>query len=96
MRTIISRLVPIVVMAFAPMAAMTIATPAVSLADCANGEWWDPKANVCRAPDAPMALPCDAGQWWVGPDGKCMPSARRRATTIGVWWWPAGGTRRQT
>src|SRR5260370_41932806 len=73
MRTIVSRLVPVVVMAFAPMAAVPIATPAVSLADCANGEWWDPKANVCRATDAQIALPCDAGQWWDPTATGCRP-----------------------
>jgi hypothetical protein len=53
MRTFVRRLVPVVVMALAPMAAVTIATPAVSLAQCANGEWWDAKANVCLPPLMP-------------------------------------------
>ena len=36
MRTFVSWLLPVVVMAFAPMAAVTIATPAVSSAECAK------------------------------------------------------------
>jgi hypothetical protein len=81
MRTFVRRLVPVVVLAFAPMAAVTIATPAVSSAQCANGQWWDPKANVCRAPGAPMALPCDVGQWWDPTADVCRPlgSCRRPA-----------------
>jgi hypothetical protein len=55
MRTFVRRLVPVVTMALAPMAAMTIATPAVSSAECANGEFWDPSANVCRPPLIPPA-----------------------------------------
>jgi hypothetical protein len=37
------------------MAAVTIATPAVSSAQCDNGDWWDPTANVCRRPLFPPA-----------------------------------------
>jgi hypothetical protein len=55
MRTFVRRLVPVVAMVFAPMAAVTIVTPAVSSAQCANGQWWDPTANVCRPPLVPPA-----------------------------------------
>ena len=91
MRTFVRRLVPVVVMALAPMAAVTIATPAVSLAQCANGEWWDAKANVCRPPGAPLALPCDAGQWWDPTANVCRPlgvGAQPLACDNGWWWDP--------
>ena len=63
----VRHLLPVIVMALAPMAALTIATPSPSSAQCANGEQWDPKGNVCRPPDAPLALPCDNGSW-IGRD----------------------------
>ena len=37
MRMFVRRLAPVFMMALAPMAAVTIATPAVSSAQCANG-----------------------------------------------------------
>jgi hypothetical protein len=91
MRTFVGRLVPVVAMVFAPMAAVTIATPAVSSAACANGEWWDPKANVCRPPGAPLALPCDAGQWWDPTGDVCRPlgvGAQPLGCDNGWWWDP--------
>ena len=51
MRSLVSRLTAIVVLAVAPIAVVTITTPAVSSAqplDCEPGQWWDPTANVCR------------------------------------------------
>ena len=53
MRTVVGHLVPSIMVALASMAAVTIATPAVSSADCADGQWWDPAANVCRPPLVP-------------------------------------------
>ena len=91
MRTFVRLLLPVVAMALAPMAAVTIATPAVSSAQCANGDFWDPKANVCRAADAPLALPCDAGQWWDPTANVCRPlgvGAQPLACDNGWWWDP--------
>ena len=92
MKTFVRRLVPVIMMASAPMAVMTIATPAVSSAQCANGEFWDPKADVCRAPDAPIALPCDAGQWWDPTANVCRPvgvGPQPLACDNGWWWDPS-------
>lgn len=50
------RLAVAIVEAMVPMAVVTVATPGVSRADCENGAWWDPVANVCRPP----VLPPDA------------------------------------
>jgi hypothetical protein len=47
MRTVVRHLVPSIMVALASMAAVTIATPAVSSAECADGEWWDPTGKVC-------------------------------------------------
>jgi hypothetical protein len=91
MSTFVRRLVPVVMMSLASMAAVTIATPAVSSAQCANGEWWDPKANICRPPDAPLALPCDAGQWWDPTANVCRPlgvGPQPLACNAGQWWDP--------
>ena len=64
MRTLVRRLVLIVVVALAPMAAVTIATPAVSSAQCADGDWRDPTGKVCRPLRVrPQPLACEPGQW---------------------------------
>jgi hypothetical protein len=61
-------------MAFVPMATVTIATPAVSSAQCANGEWWDPTANVCRPLGVgAQPLACDNGWWWDPTANVCRP-----------------------
>ena len=65
MRTVVRHLVPIVMVALALMAAVTIATPAVSSAECADGERWDPTGKVCRPLGVgPQPLACEPGQWW--------------------------------
>ena len=53
--------------ALAPIAAVSLVTPAAGSAqplDCQNGEWWDPVANVCQPPAAPAPLGCQNGDWW--------------------------------
>ena len=56
---------------FGLLAVVTVATPAVSWADCGAGEWWDPVANVCRPPVVPLA--CDNGWWWDPVGNVCRP-----------------------
>lgn len=81
MKTFVRQLVVVAMLAFASMAAVTIATPAVSKADCADGEWWDPTGKVCRPLGVgPQPLACDPGQWW-DPDGQRVPAAGGRAAT---------------
>ena len=76
MRTCFRHLVAVVMMALASMAAATIATPAVSSADCANGEWWDPTGKVCRPLGVgPQPLACDNGWWWDPAANVCRPPA---------------------
>lgn len=68
------QLAAVVTMALVPMAATTIATPAVSSADCADGQWWDPTANVCRPLGVgPQPLACDNGWWWDPGANVCRP-----------------------
>ena len=74
MRTFVCHLVPIIMVALASMAAVTIATPAVSSAECADGEWWDQTANVCRPLGVgPQPLACDNGWWWDPAANICRP-----------------------
>ena len=74
MRTFVRHLVPIIMVALASMAAVTIATPAVSSAECADGEWWDPTGKVCRPLGVgPQPLACDNGWWWDPAANVCRP-----------------------
>jgi len=50
MRKFVRRLTVAVVATLAGMGFVTVATPGVGSADCGNDQWWDPAANVCRAP----------------------------------------------
>lgn len=91
MKTWITRAVSAAGVALGSMAAVTIAMPAVSRADCANGEWWDAKANVCRPLGAPIPLQCDAGQWWDPTADTCRPlgvGPQPLACVAGQWWDP--------
>lgn len=57
----------------APLAFVTVISPAVSHADCTPGtEWWDPVANVCRPTGAPMKN-CLPSGWWDPTINDCRP-----------------------
>jgi len=74
MRTFVRRLVLTVMMAVASMATVTIATPAVSSADCDAGQWYDPTGKVCRPLGVgPQPLACDPRQWWDPGANVCRP-----------------------
>lgn len=73
MRTLVRHLVLVGVVALSAMTAVTIVTPAVSSAECATGEFWDPAANECRAQGGPIAQPCDPGQWQDPAGDECRP-----------------------
>ena len=84
----IARLVTAVTLAFAPMAVVTVATPAVSFADCENGDWWDPVANVCRPPVVPPPLLCENGWWWDPVANVCRPPVVPPPPMCdNGWWW---------
>jgi hypothetical protein len=93
MRTFVRDLVAIVMMAVASMAFVTIAMPAVSSADCAAGEWWDPTGKVCRPLGVgPQPLACEQGQWWDPTANICRPlgvGPQPLACDNG-WWWDPG------
>jgi hypothetical protein len=73
MRKSVRRAAAVVMSALAPMAVVTIATPAVSSAQCEAGWWWDPVANVCRPPVVPPPPGCDNGWWWDPTANVCRP-----------------------
>lgn len=73
--------------ALAPMAYVTIISPAVSSADCGPNSWWDPGANVCR-PFAPVPLNCQNGSWWDPVANVCRPPVAPQPIDCGygsVW-----------
>jgi hypothetical protein len=62
--------------ALAPIAALSLVAPAPGSADplnCQNGQWWDPVANVCQQPVAPVPLNCQNGDWWDPGANVCRP-----------------------
>ena len=66
----------ILMTALAPIAALSLVTPAAGSAqplDCQNGEWWDPVGNVCRPPLAPFPPNCGDGQYWNPVSNACRP-----------------------
>jgi hypothetical protein len=67
------RLAVVVAAALAPMAYVTVAAPAIGWADCENGAWWDPVANVCREGVAPQPVACDFGSVWNPLNNACLP-----------------------
>jgi hypothetical protein len=74
----------VAVAACAPLMFTTVVTPAVSLAGCANNEWWDPVANRCQPPLIPA---CENG-WWDPGANTCRPPVS--TTPLGCangWWW---------
>lgn len=93
MRTFVRHLVAVVMMVLASMTAVTIVIPAVSSADCAGGEWWDPTGKVCRPLGVgPQPLACAPGQWWDPTANVCRPlgvGPQPLACDNGSWWDPA-------
>ena len=66
----------ILIAALAPIAALSLLTPATGSAqplDCQNGNWWDPVANVCRPPLATVPLNCSGGTYWSPISNACRP-----------------------
>ena len=70
MRNFLLRLVGIIVAAIAPIAVATVATPAVSSAECLGGRAWDPLNKVCDPPPPVPAWYQPAPYWtqsWAPP-----------------------------
>jgi hypothetical protein len=73
MRKIVSRIASAAAVAVAPLAFVTVISPAVSSADCMPGtEWFDPVANQCRPTGAPMKN-CLPNGWWDPTINDCRP-----------------------
>ena len=73
MKKLARRLATVAAAGVAPLAFVTVISPAISHADCAPGtEWWDPVANVCRPTGAPMKN-CLPSGWWDPTINDCRP-----------------------
>jgi hypothetical protein len=79
--------------ALAPMAAMTMATPAVSSAqplDCEGGQFYDPVGNACQ-PIGPQPLNCEGGQFFDPVGNACRPiGPQPLGCEDGQFWDPVG------
>jgi hypothetical protein len=75
MRKVICRST-ILTAALAPIAALSLVTPAAGSPvplGCQNGDWWDPVGNVCRPPLVPFPPNCGDGQYWNPVSNACRP-----------------------
>ncbi|WP_082943815.1 hypothetical protein [Mycobacterium sp. 1274761.0] len=73
MKTLVRRIATVAAAGIAPLAFITVITPAISHADCTPGtEWFDPIANVCRPTGAPMKNCLPTG-WWDPTISDCRP-----------------------
>ncbi len=73
MQKIVRRIATVAAAGLAPLAFVTVISPAVSSADCAFGtEWFDPVANVCRPTGAPLKN-CLPSGWWDPTISDCRP-----------------------
>lgn len=84
MKKTLQRVAIIAAAAIAPMTFTAAVAPAVSLADCEGGSWWDPVANRCQPP---MVPDCVNG-WWDPAANTCRPPVS--TTPLGCdngWWW---------
>lgn len=86
MKKSVQRVAIIAAAALAPMTFTAAVMPAISYADCANGQWWDPVANQCKAP---VVQDCPGG-WWDPNINKCRPPVATTPMncTDGAWWDP--------
>ena len=82
MRDLLRHAFVVIAVAFATMAIVTVAMPAISSAECDNGRTWDPVARVCDPPPpAPawyQAAPSYAQSWapaWAPPPPPTPPWA---------------------
>lgn len=96
MRMFLRHLAIITVVALSPMAIVTLATPAVSSADC-GGRGWDPVAKLCvpppSLPDWYRAAPTWAQSWapaWASPPPPAPPWAE--AMRLQPVWDPIANT----
>ena len=74
--TKLNRRTAILTATLAPIAALSLMTPAAGSAqplNCENGRWWDPVGNVCRPPLATVPLNCSGGTYWSPISNACRP-----------------------
>jgi hypothetical protein len=77
MKRVVYSMIAAAALAFAPLAVVTVATPAGSSAappNCGQGEYWDPTGNVCRPVGVgPQPKDCAPGEYWNPADNACKP-----------------------
>jgi len=74
MQKIISRIASVAAAGIAPLAFVTVISPAVSHADCTFGtEYWDPVANECRPTGLVLPKNCSPDGWWDPVINDCRP-----------------------
>ena len=75
------RLAAVIAVAFGSMAAVVVATPGVSSAECGPNTSWNPATNVCKLPPAPPA-------WYTPPPAYAPSFAPLDAPPAPPWpWW---------
>lgn len=93
MGTIFGRLAVAALLATTSAAFVTAITPATGAAaplDCADGQWWDPTANICRPlGEGPQPLNCAASEWWDPTANVCRPLGEgpQPLNCADGWWW---------
>jgi len=76
MQKIIRRIASVAAAGIAPLAFVTVISPAVSHADCTFGtEYWDPVANECRPTGLVLPKNCSPDGWWDPVINDCRPLA---------------------
>lgn len=87
MQKFLLRLVGIMVAATAPIAVATVATPAVSSAECLGGRAWDPATRLCDPPPPVPAWYQAAPSWaqsWAPPWAPPPPPPPQWAVNLGL------------
>jgi hypothetical protein len=76
MKKIVRRIASVAAAGIAPLAFVTVLSPAVSHADCTFGtEYWDPVANECRPTGLVLPKNCSPDGWWDPVINDCRPFA---------------------
>ena len=88
MQKFVRRFAAVSVASLASMAVGTVVGPAISSAECAYGDYWDPLASVCRPVGVQLPKNCGNG-WWDPTINDCRPPVVPLGCDNGAWWDPA-------
>jgi hypothetical protein len=74
MKNVVRRIASVAAAGLAPLAFVTVISPAVGNADCTFGsEYWDPIANTCRPTGLVLPKNCAPDGWWDPLINDCRP-----------------------